>query len=55
MNHALLIMIPVTLVLVAGFILGFFWGADSGQFDDLKTPPERMLLEDIQHQGDKEV
>ncbi|MEO7272525.1 MAG: cbb3-type cytochrome oxidase assembly protein CcoS [Vicinamibacterales bacterium] len=29
-----------------GFLVAFLWGAHSGQFDDLETPPIRLLRDD---------
>ena len=29
-----------------GFLFGFFWAVRAGQFDDVATPPVRMLLDE---------
>ena len=43
------ILLPLAL-LVAGVMLALFvWAAKSGQFEDLETPPVRMLLDDEDH------
>ena len=34
----LFVLIPLSLVLVAGGCWAFFWAVDSGQFDDLDSP-----------------
>jgi cbb3-type cytochrome oxidase maturation protein len=39
-------LIPIALLLGMTFLLGFIFAADQGQFDDLETPPNRILLED---------
>jgi cbb3-type cytochrome oxidase maturation protein len=42
----LVVLIPLALLLGATFIGAFIWSARKGQYDDLKTPKFRMLLED---------
>jgi cbb3-type cytochrome oxidase maturation protein len=43
---ALFVLLPLAL-LVAAVAVGFFiWAARSGQFDDLDTPPVRILFDD---------
>lgn len=39
------LMIGVTLLLILGFVIAYFWAVQNGQFDDLETPAHRMLLE----------
>jgi len=40
------VLLPLAL-LIAAVAVGFFiWAATSGQFDDLDTPPVRMLFDD---------
>lgn len=39
-------LIPIAFVLVAGALVAFRWAARDGQFDDLDTPPVRILLDD---------
>lgn len=34
----LFVLIPLSLILVAGGCWAFFWAVDSGQFDDLDSP-----------------
>ena len=36
--NILLFMIPLSLVLLAGAVVAFFWAVDHDQFDDLETP-----------------
>ncbi len=44
--NILFLMIPVTLILAAGFVTSFLWATQTGQFDDLDTPAHRMLHEE---------
>jgi cbb3-type cytochrome oxidase maturation protein len=36
--NILFVMIPLSLLLVAGGCWAFFWAVDAGQFDDLDSP-----------------
>ena len=40
------ILAPAALLLGGAFLGAFFWAARRGQFDDLRTPPLRILLEE---------
>jgi len=40
-------MIPVTLLLVIGFVVAFLWATRDGQFDDLETPAHRILADEV--------
>lgn len=42
----LYLLIPVSLVLVAGIVAIFLWAVRSGQFDDLEGPAHRILMDD---------
>jgi cbb3-type cytochrome oxidase maturation protein len=42
----LLVAVPVAVLLAIAGVVAFLWAARGGQFDDLETPPLRMLLED---------
>ncbi len=44
--NAIYLMLPVALLLGFGFLACFVWMTNSGQYDDLKTPAHRMLLQD---------
>jgi cbb3-type cytochrome oxidase maturation protein len=44
--NALAITIPVTLLLVAVFVVAFIYAARRDQFEDLVTPAHRILLDD---------
>ncbi len=39
----LYVLIPLALLLGAGAVVAFVWAVDSGQLDDMDTPPLRML------------
>jgi cbb3-type cytochrome oxidase maturation protein len=39
-------LIPIALLLGMTFLVGFIFAAGQGQFDDLETPPNRILLDD---------
>ena len=40
------IVLPIALAVAAAAVIAYLWAARSGQFDDLETPPHRMLWED---------
>jgi cbb3-type cytochrome oxidase maturation protein len=42
----LYMLIPLSLVLVAGAVAAFFWAVDSGQFDELDAAGESVLGDD---------
>jgi cbb3-type cytochrome oxidase maturation protein len=42
----LFIVVPLALLLAGGAVWAFFWATRQGQFDDLSTPPLRMLHDD---------
>lgn len=39
----LFIALPVSLVVAAGFLAAFLWAARGDQFEDLDSPPRRIL------------
>ncbi|NJL24060.1 MAG: cbb3-type cytochrome oxidase assembly protein CcoS [Calothrix sp. SM1_5_4] len=39
----LYIMVPISLFLGLGFVIGFIWSVKSGQLDDTDTPQHRIL------------
>ena len=47
----LFFLIPLALGLAAVAVLAFVWASRSGQFDDLATPPLRMLFDDVDEAG----
>lgn len=44
--NVLILMIPMALLLGAGFVAAFLWATSRGQFDDLETPAHRILHDD---------
>lgn len=40
------VLIPFAIILAIFFVAGFFWMTNNGQYDDLDSPPLRMLLDD---------
>lgn len=42
----LYVLLPLTLLVVLGALGVFIWAARAGQFDDMETPPRRVLLDD---------
>lgn len=41
----LYVLMPLALLVVAGFVGAFVWAVRSGQLDDTETPPLRVLAE----------
>ena len=50
------ILILISLIVAAGFLLAYLWATRSGQFDDEYTPSVRMLFDDelVDNQAPKE-
>jgi cbb3-type cytochrome oxidase maturation protein len=44
--NILLIMIPLSLALLVGAVIAFFWAVDHDQFDDLDSPG-LLALDDV--------
>ncbi|MFZ2973853.1 cbb3-type cytochrome oxidase assembly protein CcoS [Ferribacterium limneticum] len=42
------LLIPVSVLLVFGIALAFWWSVRSGQFDDLEGPGFRVLMDEDQ-------
>lgn len=40
------LLIPISVILVFGIALAFWWSVRSGQFDDLEGPGFRVLMDD---------
>ena len=43
---SLFLLIPVSLILLAIAIWGFFWAVNHDQFDDMDSPATRILFDD---------
>lgn len=46
--ESIYLLIPVSVLLVFGIALAFWWSVRSGQFDDLEGPGFRILMDDDQ-------
>ena len=46
------VVIPLAVLVVAAAVGAYVWAARRGQFDDLDTPPMRMLNEDEEKRED---
>ncbi len=42
----IIILLLVSLTIAAGFLIAFLWSVSTGQYDDLKSPSERILFTD---------
>ena len=42
----ILLLIPLSVLIAAGFLWAFFWAVRSGQYEDTTTPSLRILTED---------
>lgn len=40
------ILLPISIILAIAGLCAYLWSVNSGQFDDLDTPPLRMLLDE---------
>lgn len=40
------VLLPLSLLLATFAVIAFVWATRSGQFDDLETPAQRMLIDD---------
>jgi cbb3-type cytochrome oxidase maturation protein len=40
------VLAPLALLLGLSAVIAFLWAVNKGQFDDMETPANRMLLED---------
>lgn len=44
--ESLYFLIPLSMVVLAASLIGFFWAVRSGQYDDLDGDAERILFDD---------
>ena len=40
------VLIPLSILIAAGFLAGFIWAVRSGQYEDTCTPSLRLLMDD---------
>lgn len=48
----MVVLIGVSIVVAAGFLIAFLWAVKSGQYDDRYTPSVRMLFDDDKKKDD---
>ena len=48
--EALYVLIPISLFFAGAALAGFIWAVRKGQFSDLSSPAERIVLEDFEDQ-----
>lgn len=41
----IIILLSASILIAAGFLIAFLWSVKDGQFDDIKSPAERILFE----------
>ena len=41
------LMIPLAILLALIALVAFYWALNSGQFDDVETPAQRMLFDEV--------
>lgn len=46
--NILFLTLAISLVLALIFLVGFVWATRKGQYDDLTTPSQRMLIDDFE-------
>jgi cbb3-type cytochrome oxidase maturation protein len=44
----LVLLIPLGVLIAIGIGAAFWWSAENGQFDDLESPGQRILMDDDQ-------
>jgi cbb3-type cytochrome oxidase maturation protein len=44
--ESIYLLIPISVLLVFGIAIAFWWSVRSGQFDDLEGPGFRVLMDD---------
>ncbi len=42
--NVLFFMVPIAILMGVAFLSAFIWSTMQGQYDDLETPPKRILL-----------
>ncbi|MFA6109247.1 MAG: cbb3-type cytochrome oxidase assembly protein CcoS [Candidatus Latescibacterota bacterium] len=51
--NAIFVLLPLALLIAGIAVALFIWAVRSGQFDDLDTPPVRILFDDETPTGDR--
>ncbi|MBK8722285.1 MAG: cbb3-type cytochrome oxidase assembly protein CcoS [Saprospiraceae bacterium] len=45
----IIILLIVSICIAGGFLIAFLWSVKDGQFDDVQSPAQRMLFENIKN------
>lgn len=48
-------LIPLSIVIAAGFLAGFIWAVRSGQYEDTCTPSMRLLPDELKTEAAKDL
>ncbi len=51
--NILVVLIPLSILVLVGAGVAFFWAVEHGQFDDMDTPGLLPLVDDPATQGDR--
>ncbi len=53
--EGIFIALPIALIIAVAAVCGFVWAVRRDQFEDLDTPPKRMLMDDepLSSSGDR--
>jgi cbb3-type cytochrome oxidase maturation protein len=51
--NILYLLVPLALGLATLMLVGFLWAAKQGQYDDLETPRQRMLLGGVDEMNER--
>ena len=43
-------LVPLAIALAGLGLLGFIWAARQGQYDDLETPAQKILIDDLENE-----
>ncbi len=46
MDKALIVLIPISVVVIAGVVAILWWASRHGQFDDMEGPAHAILMDD---------
>jgi cbb3-type cytochrome oxidase maturation protein len=49
----IIVLIIVSIIVAAGFLVAFLWAVRSGQYDDTYSPSVRMLFDDKKSKSEK--
>ena len=49
------LMVPLAILLALVAVVAFYWALNSGQFDDVETPAQRILFQEASPVGQSEA